>query len=154
MAYVHVNIIITTLFGSIMSFVILFTVDSDVCTVHSLLLSYVQVRKAKPKDSDAKAKYEECSRIVRQHAFEKAIRVDSAKSVVDTLDWEAIGERCMLVVGLSCVGGCGGVGCSLCVGVGVWVCMCMGVYVCIILHMCVYVCVCMHSSVSLLMYVI
>ena len=80
---------------------------SVVCTVHSLPPSYVQVRKAKPKDSDAKAKYEECSRIVRQHAFEKAIRVDSAKSVVDTLDWEAIGERCMLVVvvGLSCVWG-------------------------------------------------
>ena len=76
--------------------------------MHSLPPSYVQVRKAKPKDSDAKAKYEECSRIVRQHAFEKAIRVDSAKSVVDTLDWEAIGERCMLVVGLSCVWGvCG-----------------------------------------------
>ena len=76
-------------------------------------LRHTQVRKAKPKDSDAKAKYEECSRIVRQQAFEKAIRVDSAKSVVDTLDWEAIGEHCMLV-GLSCVQGV----CRLCVGCG------------------------------------
>lgn len=55
------------------------------------------MRKAKPKDGDAKAKYDECSKIVRQQAFEKAIRVDSAKSVADTLDWEAMGKNIELV---------------------------------------------------------
>ncbi|KFR08980.1 Serine/threonine-protein phosphatase 5, partial [Opisthocomus hoazin] len=45
------------------------------------------VVKVRPNDKDAKLKYQECHRIVKQKAFERAIASDEHKrSVVDTLD--------------------------------------------------------------------
>ena len=46
------------------------------------LKDYETVFKARPNDKDAKLKYNECSKIVRQQAFEKAIAVDSLKKNV------------------------------------------------------------------------
>ena len=46
------------------------------------LKDYESVYKARPNDRDAKLKFNECSKIVRQQAFEKAISVDSVKKLV------------------------------------------------------------------------
>ena len=46
------------------------------------LKDYETVHKVRPNDKDAKLKYNECSKIVRQQAFEKAIAVDSLKKSV------------------------------------------------------------------------
>ncbi|KAL7980746.1 hypothetical protein Chor_001900 [Crotalus horridus] len=47
------------------------------------------VVKVKPNDKDAKMKYQECHKIVKQKAFERAIASDEHKrSVVDSLDIE------------------------------------------------------------------
>ncbi len=48
--------------------------------------------KAKPRDPDAKKKFDECQKIVRRIAFEKAIAVDhDQKSVVESIDIDEIG---------------------------------------------------------------
>ncbi|KDR10586.1 serine/threonine-protein phosphatase 5 isoform X2 [Zootermopsis nevadensis] len=53
------------------------------------LRDYEAVTKAKPNDADAKIKYTECSKIVKQVAFERAIRVDDTKrSVADSINLE------------------------------------------------------------------
>nr|CAG4647785.1 EOG090X03S1 [Moina brachiata]SVE92928.1 EOG090X03S1 [Moina brachiata] len=55
------------------------------------LKDYEAVFKAKPNDQDAKLKFNECSKIVRQQAFERAIAVDVVKKAVsETIDVEAI----------------------------------------------------------------
>ena len=47
----------------------------------------LQVVNARPNDKDAKLKYNECSKIVRKIAFEKAICVDDGKkSVSETIE--------------------------------------------------------------------
>lgn len=47
----------------------------------------------KPHDKDAKMKYQECSKIVKQKAFERAIAGDEhRRSVVDSLDIESMSE--------------------------------------------------------------
>lgn len=52
-----------------------------------------QVVKYRPNDKDAKAKYTECNKIVKQQAFERAIRVeDTKKSIADALDIENMGK--------------------------------------------------------------
>lgn len=52
----------------------------------SVLIKVVRVR---PNDKDAKMKYQECNKIVKQKAFERAIASDETKkSVVDSLDIE------------------------------------------------------------------
>lgn len=52
-----------------------------------------QVVKVKPHDKDAKLKYQECNKIVKQKAFERAIAGDEHKrSVVDSLDIESMSE--------------------------------------------------------------
>ncbi|ERE50168.1 serine/threonine-protein phosphatase 5-like protein, partial [Cricetulus griseus] len=49
------------------------------------------VVKVKPNDKDAKMKYQECSKIVKQKAFERAIAGDEhRRSVVDSLDIESM----------------------------------------------------------------
>ncbi|PNJ40997.1 PPP5D1 isoform 3, partial [Pongo abelii] len=49
------------------------------------------VVKVKPHDKDAKMKYQECNKIVKQKAFERAIVGDDHKrSVVDSLDIESM----------------------------------------------------------------
>lgn len=47
--------------------------------------------KAKPNDRDARAKYNECNKIVKRIAFEKAIAVDD-KSVAEQIDLESMGK--------------------------------------------------------------
>jgi len=48
-----------------------------------------QVVRVRPNDKDAKMKYQECNKIVKQKAFERAIASDETKkSVVDSLDIE------------------------------------------------------------------
>lgn len=47
----------------------------------------------RPNDKDAKMKYQECNKIVKQKAFERAIASDEhKKSVVDSLDIENMSE--------------------------------------------------------------
>lgn len=55
----------------------------------------------RPNDKDAKMKYQECNKIVKQKAFERAIASDELKrSVVDSLDIESMSRflilSCML----------------------------------------------------------
>lgn len=53
----------------------------------------LQVVKVRPNDKDAKLKYQECNKIVKQKAFERAIASDEQKrSVVDSLDIESMSE--------------------------------------------------------------
>lgn len=53
------------------------------------LRDYEAVMKAKPNDIDAKIKYTECNKIVKQMAFERAIRVDDTKkSVAECINLE------------------------------------------------------------------
>ncbi|XP_072405524.1 serine/threonine-protein phosphatase 5 isoform X1 [Chiloscyllium punctatum] len=55
------------------------------------LKDYDTVVKVKPNDKDAKMKYQECNKIVKQKAFERAIANDELKrSVVDSLDIESM----------------------------------------------------------------
>ncbi len=51
------------------------------------LKDFEAVKRAKPRDKDAQLKYNECEKIVRQLAFEKAIAVESTrKRPSETLD--------------------------------------------------------------------
>uniref|UniRef100_A0AAZ3S898 Serine/threonine-protein phosphatase n=1 Tax=Oncorhynchus tshawytscha TaxID=74940 RepID=A0AAZ3S898_ONCTS len=53
------------------------------------LKDYETVVRVRPNDKDAKMKYQECNKIVKQKAFERAIASDEMKkSVVDSLDIE------------------------------------------------------------------
>ncbi len=52
-----------------------------------------QVTKARPNDKDAHAKYQECNKIVKRIAFEKAIAVDDEhKSVADQINLESMSK--------------------------------------------------------------
>lgn len=76
------------------------TINTDLCTASAYmalgktklaLKDYEAVFKAKPNDQDAKLKFNECNKIVRQQAFERAIAVDVVKKAVsETIDVEAI----------------------------------------------------------------
>lgn len=49
--------------------------------------------KAKPNDRDAKLKYNECNKIVKKIAFEKAISVeDTKKNIADTINLDAMSK--------------------------------------------------------------
>ncbi|MEE6512043.1 hypothetical protein FKM82_018932 [Ascaphus truei] len=53
-----------------------------------------QVVKVRPQDRDAQMKFHECSKMVRQKAFERAIACEQQnRSVVDSLDIEGMSER-------------------------------------------------------------
>uniref|UniRef100_A0A673NEL1 Serine/threonine-protein phosphatase n=1 Tax=Sinocyclocheilus rhinocerous TaxID=307959 RepID=A0A673NEL1_9TELE len=55
----------------------------------SLKTTFSSVVRVRPNDKDAKMKYQECNKIVKQKAFERAIASDELKrSVVDSLDIE------------------------------------------------------------------
>ena len=56
------------------------------------LRDFEAVKKARPKDPDAIVKYNECSKIVRQQAFARAIAVEVEKSVADSIDVESMGK--------------------------------------------------------------
>lgn len=54
---------------------------------------FFQVTKVKPTDPDAKAKYNECNKIVKKIAFEKAISVDDTKkNIADTINLDAMSK--------------------------------------------------------------
>uniref|UniRef100_A0A8C7Y9D4 Multifunctional fusion protein n=1 Tax=Oryzias sinensis TaxID=183150 RepID=A0A8C7Y9D4_9TELE len=53
--------------------------------------AFETVVRVRPNDKDAKMKYQECNKIVKQKAFERAIASDETKkSVVDSLDIESM----------------------------------------------------------------
>ncbi|XP_064394801.1 serine/threonine-protein phosphatase 5-like isoform X3 [Halichondria panicea] len=55
------------------------------------LKDFESVKRARPRDKDAQLKYNECNKIVRQIAFEKAIAVDSTrKRPSESLDVESM----------------------------------------------------------------
>ncbi|KAF4527296.1 hypothetical protein B566_EDAN001070 [Ephemera danica] len=54
------------------------------------LKDFETVTKARPNDKDARTKFNECNKIVKKIAFEKAISIDS-KNVADTIDIENMG---------------------------------------------------------------
>uniref|UniRef100_M3ZV27 Serine/threonine-protein phosphatase n=1 Tax=Xiphophorus maculatus TaxID=8083 RepID=M3ZV27_XIPMA len=55
------------------------------------LKDYETVVRVRPNDKDARMKYQECNKIVKQKAFERAIASDDKKkSVVDSLDIESM----------------------------------------------------------------
>ncbi|KAF7267558.1 protein phosphatase D3 [Rhynchophorus ferrugineus] len=55
------------------------------------LKDYEYVTKVRPSDKDAKLKYNECNKIVKKIAFEKAISVEDKKqSVADTINLDVI----------------------------------------------------------------
>lgn len=55
------------------------------------LKDFEYVVKARPNDKDAKLKYNECNKIVKKLAFEKAIAVDKPeKNIADTIDFAAM----------------------------------------------------------------
>ena len=50
--------------------------------------------KYRPNDKDARTKYVECSKLVKQQAFERAISVsEDKKSVVDSLNLENMSKQ-------------------------------------------------------------
>lgn len=54
--------------------------------------------KVRPNDKDARMKYQECNKIVKQKAFERAIASDEIKkSVVDSLDIENM-SKCYFIL--------------------------------------------------------
>lgn len=57
------------------------------------LADFELVYKRCPKDDSAKVKFNECSKIVKRLAFEKAIAVEKVeKSLSEMFDWLSIGE--------------------------------------------------------------
>ncbi|XP_071507898.1 serine/threonine-protein phosphatase 5-like [Diadema antillarum] len=50
------------------------------------LKDYETVVKYRPNDKDARTKYTECNKLVKQMAFERAIRVDEKKSILDAIN--------------------------------------------------------------------
>ncbi|KAL6080783.1 hypothetical protein STEG23_031719 [Scotinomys teguina] len=69
------------------------------------LRDYETVVKVKPNDKDAKMKYQECSKIVKQKAFERAIAGDEhRRSVVDSLDIESMSSAAYVLVNIAVPG--------------------------------------------------
>lgn len=57
------------------------------------LKDFEAVIRVRPRDKDAMSKYTECSKVVRQIAFEKAIAVESShKKPSEIIDLDTIGE--------------------------------------------------------------
>ncbi|XP_043272772.1 serine/threonine-protein phosphatase 5 [Venturia canescens] len=55
------------------------------------LKDFETVTKARPNDRDAKMKYQECNKIVKKLAFEKAICIeDNKKNIADTINLDAM----------------------------------------------------------------
>lgn len=70
---------------------------ADIATSLHNHYAVLQVVKAKPSDADAKMKYTECNKIVKQMAFERAIRVDDTKkSVAESIKLENMGNCCVM----------------------------------------------------------
>ena len=67
------------------------------------LKDFEAVKRAKPKDSDAITKYNECNKIVRQKAFAKAIAVET-RSAIESVHYETL-SKYMITVQVSCLSG-------------------------------------------------
>ena len=68
------------------------------------LKDFEAVKKVRPRDKDALAKYAQCNKVVRQIAFEKAIAVESSlKSVSETIDVDSMSKCLVGVVVVSAV---------------------------------------------------
>lgn len=62
-----------------------------ICTY--LTFTSSKVTKVRPTDKDAKAKFTECNKIVKQIAFQKAISVeDNKKNVSDSINLDAMSK--------------------------------------------------------------
>ena len=58
-----------------------------------MVLCGFQVTKVRPTSQEAKKKFDDCSKIVKRIAFEKAISVDhSKKSIIESLDIEGMSK--------------------------------------------------------------
>lgn len=54
---------------------------------------YFQVTKVRPNDQDAKMKYNECNKVVKKIAFEKAISVDKKEvNIADSINLDAMSK--------------------------------------------------------------
>lgn len=60
------------------------------CKFKTALKDFKLVVKKKPKDKDARRKYAECAKSVKQAAFEKAIQSEYTKPVSETINIESI----------------------------------------------------------------
>ncbi|VDN20543.1 unnamed protein product [Gongylonema pulchrum] len=59
----------------------------------------LQVCKARPQNADAKQKYEECHKLMRRIAFEKAISMEhDRRSIADSININAIGKEAASVI--------------------------------------------------------
>lgn len=56
------------------------------------LKDFETVKKVRPKDRDAVAKFNECSKIVRQQAFARAIKIEAEKSASESIDLQTMSE--------------------------------------------------------------
>lgn len=57
------------------------------------------MQKAAPSDADAQKKFQECSKIVKRLAFEKAISVQALeKSVADEIDLESMSKLIRMLI--------------------------------------------------------
>ena len=62
------------------------------------LKDFEAVKKAKPRDPDAIAKFNACNKIVTQQAFERAIAVESSKkNVAETIDLSTMGKSLVII---------------------------------------------------------
>ena len=57
------------------------------------LRDFEAVKRARPKDPDALTKFNECSKIVRQKAFARAIAGEPDKNISESIDLESMGEQ-------------------------------------------------------------
>jgi hypothetical protein len=56
------------------------------------------VKKAKPRDPDAIAKFNACNKIVTQQAFERAIAVESSKkNIAESIDLSTMGKSLVII---------------------------------------------------------
>lgn len=62
------------------------------CRCLASFVCFFQVTKARPNDKDARMKYDECNKICKRLAFEKAIASDDGKCVADSIDINSLGE--------------------------------------------------------------
>ena len=70
------------------------------------LKDFEAVKKAKPRDPDAIAKYNACNKIVTQQAFERAIAVESSKkNIAETIDLSTMGKLLLIIYSLFWGGG-------------------------------------------------
>ena len=62
------------------------------------LKDFEAVKKAKPRDPDAVAKFNACNKIVTQQAFERAIAVESSKkNITETIDLTIMGKSLSII---------------------------------------------------------